>query len=338
MDRRFSEEPEEGVEENPSRSRMFLLVLLLVVAVLGYLYFFTDLVMPRKAAEQSKPLVQQIKQPMPKKPETMASTAGPAGQKPVSDVAKSAETPAQPAKTVPVTARKEPQKAVVAQTKPSAPKTEPPNVAKAEKIVAKPTPAKVAEAKPDRNAATNKEQKHLEKTVTKEPSTVATKAPSAQKNAKVGACMILVGEYVLDSQLTRDREKVGKAGLEAIVTQAGKKPEPMHRLFMADYADHAGAVAAISKLNAAGGQGFLLEENGKYAVYAGSYFLASKAASEQKKLATKGIKLVIRKAMVPLAVSRLSAGRYASGAEAVPALQKLAKQGLKGKLVPLDAK
>jgi hypothetical protein len=269
---------------------------------------------------------------MPKK--TAVVSLVPAEQKPPADTVKPTVPPVQLPKTPPVAVGNEPQKSPVPQAKTTVAQTAPQAV--------KPAPVKTNAVKPMQRQETNADLKKTAKALEKDQSKGAGKdgsgkVPSVQKSA-VRAYLVQVGEYVLASQLARDREKVIRAGLEASVTKAGKKPQPMHRLLLSDYEDKAGAMVALGKLNAAGGEGFLLEESGHFSVYAGSYFLESKAVNEQKKFADRGIKLVIRKTTVPMAVSQLSAGRYVSAAEADKALVKLAQVGLKGKLVPLDGK
>ena len=62
--------------ETGSATRMLLLVLLLLVAIAGYLFYFTDLIRPRQeGAKPAAPVSGPIKQPIPPRPGQPAGTA-----------------------------------------------------------------------------------------------------------------------------------------------------------------------------------------------------------------------------------------------------------------------
>jgi hypothetical protein len=102
----------------------------------------------------------------------------------------------------------------------------------------------------------------------------------------------------------------------------------MNRLFVASFSARDEATAELIKVKKVTGDAFMLRENGTYAVYAGSYFLAAKAAAEQDRLYDKGIMTLMKKSQVTVAVTKLTAGSFPSKIEAQKAAKLLKKQGL----------
>jgi cell division septation protein DedD len=123
--------------------------------------------------------------------------------------------------------------------------------------------------------------------------------------------------------------KVKRAGFKPATEKGTPRPTTMHRLLVGEYGDRAGADASLQRVKTAGGQGFALREGDHFAVYAGSFSVDSKAAQEKASLAAKGITTTMRTATVPMPVTRLTAGRFATREEAKRAADKLAKAGFK---------
>jgi cell division protein FtsN len=71
-----------------------------------------------------------------------------------------------------------------------------------------------------------------------------------------------------------------------------------------------------------------MKENGKVAVYAGSYLHEKGAVAEQKRLAGKGVNLSIKTANVMIQISKLTAGSYSSSEDARKEADRLKKQGI----------
>ncbi len=109
--------------------------------------------------------------------------------------------------------------------------------------------------------------------------------------------------------------------------------EPMHRLFYAEHSARESAAADLEQLRAKAPDAFVLKENDKFVVYAGSYFKEDRGTIEQARLFDKGIRLVIKKSKVKIPVTQLSAGNFASQKEAGTAAAKLKKIGLNATVI-----
>jgi cell division protein FtsN len=80
---------------------------------------------------------------------------------------------------------------------------------------------------------------------------------------------------------------------------------------------------------------FILEQGGKFAVYAGSYLLTERADSEKERLAAAGIKLTIKHAEVSIPAKYLTAGTFSDKKAADAAVKKLKGIGFKATLSQL---
>lgn len=321
----------EKVTGNPIRNergnttRTLLLVLLLVVAAAGYLYYFTDLIRPAK--EEAKPPATQpvqVKQPIPPRPEQQggqaATPAKPEEAKPPQGAP--APPPAKPA------AEQKPAPAAAPAAKP-----EPAKVAKAE-APAKPAPPKqaapaaaaTAPAKPAAAAAAS------EKKVTA-PAKTAAKAEKPAVKRKGGAYTLLIGDFVSDPTFATVQAKLKKSGVTPVRKSAVTAPETMSRLFVAEFNDQDAAEAELQKLKKLTADAFLIADNGKYSLYAGSYFTEGKLSSEMQRLGAKGVKTAVRKTQATIKVTRVTAGSYGSPEEARKDMQRLKKIGITAKSV-----
>jgi len=144
---------------------------------------------------------------------------------------------------------------------------------------------------------------------------------------------LLVGEYVVDKSVAPVQAKLKKLGIGPVAKSKVMRSEPMNRLFLATYDDRQAADAALDKLKKVTGDGFILPENGKYTVYAGSFFLEGRAAVEQDRLYEKGYKLVMKKGTATVPVVRITAGSYASKDDARKDLDRLKKNGIVAQVV-----
>lgn len=118
-----------------------------------------------------------------------------------------------------------------------------------------------------------------------------------------------------------------RAGLKPVLHKTMKQ-EPMNRLFYAEYPDRESAGADLEQLKAKGADVFLIQENGKYSIYAGSYLKEGRAAMEQDRLFDKGVRLVMKKTNVKIPVTHITAGSFASQEEAKKAADRLKKNGV----------
>ncbi|MBT0654046.1 SPOR domain-containing protein [Geomobilimonas luticola] len=343
--------------EKGSSQQILLLVLVLLLAVFGYLYFFTGIIKPRVEAPAPPPPA-QVKQPIPARPD--AGGAGPAAGNAAAPAAPDAKAAAVTPAGAPATAPSTPAagtpaaKPVAVPPAPAAAPSAKPAAATPAKpaAVAAAKPAAVAAAKPAAVAAAKpaaKQPAPPAKSAKAEPSAAKKPAPAAApqkaattKPAKAtkdvvkpatGAYTLAIGEYVVGKSADMVQAKLKKLGIGPVVRTKAKRSEPMNRLYLASYDSHQAADTALANLKNATPDGFILPENGKYAVYAGSYYNEGKAAVEQDRLYEKGYKLVMKKTTAPVPVARLTAGRYASKDEAVKDIARLKKQGIAAHVV-----
>lgn len=370
MDFKFSKDSdsEEASSAPKGRQNALLVLLLILVGGFAYLYFFTGLIRPQQQNKPSPaPAPQVVKMPLPphggegSKAETApaqtdkkaAATASPA----VPEHPKAAQAPSVPAPAVTQPAKqKEPavkaEAAKPAEKKPlpvpAAPKSQKaaaPDAVAAKKpaVAAKQAPAetRVAAVVPgdSKGAAVRKPVPKP-----KSPATVAAKAvtptangTSGQQKAAGGGegthWTVVVGTYLLEDALGADLIKVRKAGFEAAVQPGGRKKTSMHRLLLARYDDRASAQASLDRLQRHTADGFVIDEGGTYAVYAGSYLLDSRASMEKDRLAAAGFVLTLKRAEVAIPARRLVAGSFADRKRAEAVRKQLNDAGLKATLV-----
>ncbi len=316
-----------------SSQQLLLIVLLVLAALFGYLYFFTGLIKPREQVTTTAPVrAIPIKRPLPPRPdqgdEKQASAARPEEKQPPQAMT---ERPAPP----PAPTRAKPAAAPIA--KPVAAPTAKPAAAPIAKLAASPPQQPSAKAE--------KTEKKPVRVV--QDRTAAAPAPSgkagqeagtkpgeaARQTMKQGAYTLAVGEFANERELQRARAKLEKLGIAQVDTQKIKKPEIMHRLFLAEFDNHKSADAELRKLQQVTGSAFMLEEKGRYAVYGGSYLHERGAVAEQKRLAGKGVKLGIKTVNVMIQISKLTAGSFPSDADARKEAHRLEKQGIVAQVI-----
>lgn len=169
------------------------------------------------------------------------------------------------------------------------------------------------------------------------------KSAAAQPRKPKAAAKPATPAYALDingdlapSEMGPVLAKLKQAGVSHVVQTKSHKGEPMHRLFLADFANRDEALEELDRLKLAAPSAFMLKENSRYAVYAGSYLREGKAAVEQDRLFEKGVKLLLRSATASVAVVKLRAGSFADQASAERSAGKLKKAGLSAKVVKLE--
>ena len=317
-----------------SATRMLLLVLLLLVAIAGYLFYFTDLIRPQQqGAKPAAPVSGPIKQPIPPRPGQPAGTstvpAKPVEVKPVAG-APAPATATAPAATPAAAPAPVPAQAQTGQKPaPAQGKTEPVKSAKTEPL-AKPaqppaTIPKPAPAPPPASAPPAKKEAAPAKPVQKAEKPVAKKKGRAYR--------LLIGDYVPGQPVNMVLAKLKKSGIAPVQTKVVQAVEPMNRLFVAEFDNQDSAEAELQKIRKLNGDAFLLADSGKYILYAGSYLSATKAASEAKKLASRGVTTVVKQARVAVKVTRVTAGSYAGAGEAHSDAARLKKQGISASVV-----
>jgi hypothetical protein len=197
----------------------------------------------------------------------------------------------------------------------------------------------VATAVPVVPAAPKSQQKVLKTAV---PAPVAA-PPQSSLSAVVGnpahpteaTCYTLqIGEYVVQPALGEAKKRVKSLGLEPVVEPGEKKKEPMTRLSLGEYPSQAAAKKGLEKLRAAKVEGFfLLEEDQKYHVYAGSYSDEKGAAKELQRFAALGLKLSLKQVVVAVPTFVLTAGNFPTREAALAKAEELERQGVRTRVV-----
>jgi len=159
----------------------------------------------------------------------------------------------------------------------------------------------------------------------KQTEAVRKVAAAPKKN---GPWTVVAGLYVVEEVLAEDLTKVKKAGLTPLMTSGPKRPVAMNRLFYGEYSSKEEAQQAVEKLQRTAGSGFSAQRGAKHEVYAGSYAVLSGAQAEQQRLAAAGVKVSIKKAQVPLASRKLTAGTFTDRKSADDAVKKLKAAGI----------
>jgi len=160
------------------------------------------------------------------------------------------------------------------------------------------------------------------------------KAHSAAGKVTARSWTLVVGTYLSEDFMGPDLVKVRKAGLDAAVQPGPRKKSTMNRLFLSEYDNRSAAQSELDKLKLQTADAFILDHGAKHAVYAGSYLLADRAASEKERLAAAGFSLTLKRADVAIPTKRLIAGSFSDRKAAEEALKKLLEAGLKATLVP----
>jgi hypothetical protein len=316
-------QPVEG-EAKKTDPKKQMIILLLLVALCGYLYFFTGIMRPKS---DEKPVTQaevvspaMVKQPIPKRgaggadaEEQLAEPAKPAPAAPV-PVAK--PTPAPPA---PV--------AKPAPSKP-APAPTPPPVAKAAAPAPKPVPVKAAvPPKPVAQPAPAPVAKPAAKPVVPAGTDVQAKA--------TGKFTLLVGEFPVGKMLKEIKATIKKAGVAPIHVKISKVTKQMHRLVVGEYAEHDQALGEVHKLKKNGVDAFMGEVGDKYIVYAGSYLYADRAEIERDRLQKLGMNATIARSESTVQLAKVTAGTFATAEKAQAAVDKMKEKGLTTDVVEL---
>ena len=308
-----------------SSQQLLLIVLLVLAALFGYLYFFTGLIKPREQVTTTAPVLAiPVKRPLPPRPdqgdEKQASAARPKEKQTPQAMTERPAPPPAPTRAKPAAAPiSKPAAAPTAKLAASPPQQP---SAKAEKTENK--PARVVQARTAAAPAPSG----------KDGQEAGTKPGEAlRQTMKQGAYTLAVGEFANERELQRARAKLEKLGIAQVDTQKIKKPEIMHRLFLAEFDNHKSADAELRKLQQVTGSAFMLEEKGRYAVYGGSYLHERGAVAEQKRLAGKGVKLGIKTVNVMIQISKLTAGSFPSDEEARKEAHRLEKQGIVAQVI-----
>ena len=127
--------------------------------------------------------------------------------------------------------------------------------------------------------------------------------------------------------------RVRKAGLEPVIKTGEKKKITMNRLHVADYESREKAQEQLERVRRATSDAFVIQNGGKFILFAGSYMLEARASAEKERLQAVGITTSTRKTEVSIATKNLTAGTYKEKKAADAALKKLKDAGVKASLV-----
>jgi len=321
-------------KDSPGKSKVSLLILLILVGGFGYLYFFTSLIVPHEVPSPPPATVPEVKKSMPPKPGDQPAAPAPAAAdatkaeaaKPATPPApapKPAAAPAAPAKPAPAVAPAQPQAA--AKPAPAAPapapgkKEAPPAVKKEEAAAVKPAPAKPAAAP----AAKKEEPK---------AASPAAEKPAVKKKAVTYA--IAVGDFPAGEEAAAAEAKLAKLKIKQVRNQALKKSRKMTRLFLGAYTDYDAYTTALEKLKQSAKGAFGVEKNGKYSIYAASFSSAAGAEKEKKLLQAKGVSVQLQQVVLPLSSVKITAGHFAAKGDADKAAARLKAEGIAVKVIP----
>jgi len=313
--------------EKGNNQRILLLVLVLLVMVFGYLYFFTGLIRPLAEAPNPPPVqTALVKKPLPPRPEQggekQEPAAKPPGMPPASTTVEKAAPQSAPSGATPVAVpvQPAPAKAAKAEEKP---------VQKEQSLA----PASPAVAAKQQERAVPKTAAAVKNIGGKVSGAGAVTRKTAKPAAKHGTYTLLVGEFAAGQELKSTLATLKKGGVTPVQRKNVTKLELMHRLFLAEFNDHAAASAELRRLRQVTVSAFMLPENGKYRVYAGSYLHEGGATIEQERLAGKGVKLIRKSAKVSIPITRVTAGAFSTRDDAQKGANRLKKRGITATVV-----
>ena len=366
MDFKFSKDsddrqPPSAPAEKKNQSALLVLLLVLVGGFL-YLYFFTGLIRPQGVSQPipaPAAAPQTVKMPLPPR---LGETAPDAADKPdahktvvplQAEAPKGAQTAAVaiPSPAAPPTVPKQESKTAVpaksAGKKPLPPApggTQEPKAVTANKGVPS-ADKKVASATPAAKTASMKSSATSASSTAKPAAAAKTRAKAARKggaakreaghHAGKGTWIVQVGNYVLEEALSADLGRVRKAGFTPVIKAAARKKIRMNRLLLSEFSERAAARSAFDRLKSQTSDAFMVDQNGKFAVYAGSYLLAERAASEKDRLTSKGFPVTLKRFDVAIPAQSLSVGPFNSKKAADAAVGTLKGAGIKASLTRL---
>ena len=322
MDIKFSKDSgnsEQEVHGEKKNQNALLVLLLVLVGGFTYIYFFTDLIKPQetpKTAELSVPTPQIVKIPLPARDGSpvVPGVKTPEKAEAPNAAATATVTPAAPAAKAAVPAKP----VQVPTTKPAA------AIKSAPAVKAATVPVNVKE-KAKKTIAT--------KTADTKPAVAAKKSTQAKDiKPSTASWSVSVGNYVLEEALAVDMGRVRKAGFKPAIKPADRKKTMMSRLFVSEHTDRVAARSTLEKLNRYTSDAFVLEQGGKFAVYAGSYLQKEAASSEKERLKAAGITVTVKHADIGIPTQSLSVGPFKNKKEAETALGRLKSAGIKATL------
>lgn len=184
------------------------------------------------------------------------------------------------------------------------------------------------EQKPD-STSTVKQKAASAKKGDATPSKVADGTGKTVSKKEGKGFSLVIGTYVLQSTLKADKSKLEKAGVHPSVVAGPKKSQPMNRLVVGEFDSYTTARTELEKVKKTSKGAFLLQENGKYTLFAGSYYRKERAVEEQERLRSQGFAPILKKADAPVESWKMMVGGFPTREAAQEEAAKLRKMGFK---------
>jgi len=166
--------------------------------------------------------------------------------------------------------------------------------------------------------------------------------PSPKARAKVrtackskGGYALIVGEFVLGNDAKRAEARLKKAAVFPISKRSITKPEPMHRVFVAEFGERKNATTELESLKKLTPDAFILPLKNRYQVFAGSYYRKGQAEKERDRLCRKGMKgkLIVQKVIVRIPVTIVTAGNFTDKPDALKVVHRLREAGFRARVI-----
>ncbi len=337
----------QGAPAGKKSQTIKLALLLLLVGGFAYLYFFTGLLKPEEVpitAVAPPPTQQIVRRPLPprnsgpEKPETKPAAGG--GAKAVTVAAAPSPVAVAPVKPTPVAIAPAKPAPVVASPAKPAPIVAAP--AKPAPVVA--TPAPPVKAAPRQPPVTLKgESVKIEPAsniLRKKPLTPVVPAkkmvkkhapapPTRERSPQATQWSLVAENYVLEEKLADDLGLLRKAGLTPAIKPAPHKIAPMNRLRVAECTTRAESQSALQRLKRITSDAFVIEQGGKFVVYAGSYLQTEAAHVERDRLKLAGVTTTVTRVDIAIPTQNMIIGPFAKSQDADKALETVKKLGIK---------
>lgn len=318
---------------------LLLGILAALIALLGYLYFFTGVIKERDVQQNSATdAVRVVKQPIPPrpagsdveqaksvskgepKPQPAAVPAGAAkAQAPSAPAAPPAAVPAAVAPKPPVVTAKAP-------PKPARPAEQQPSPKPTATVV--PPPPKQPETRIVKHQAKISEpEKKVKKTVDAKPLPAKPVSPGGYRIVTSAIPSPVKADSVLAT--------MKKGGLTKIEKKQLTEEKVMKRLFVAEFGDSQSAHVELDKVKKFSAGSFLIPESGRFFLYAGSYDQDRRAHEEVKRLSGKGMNVTVKTAKLKIPVTRITAVAHDKNS-ADEWLQRLSKLGVPSEKQKVD--
>jgi cell division protein FtsN len=203
-----------------------------------------------------------------------------------------------------------------------------PAVEKKEHDAVRTSPTSAVPQTQGKNALPRKVTAEAKDKVVEKPGKIAA-GEAAPVSKKQETFTLVVGTYVLKTTVLADKAKLEKAGLRPVINVGRKRNETMNRLVVAEFASYSSAHAELGRVKKVSKDAFVLHNNGRYVVYAGSYYRTDRAIEEVERLKKHGVSPVVKKSAAPVSSYTLTVGDFPTREAARKGEDRLKKLGFK---------